>query len=98
MFGGVGFMLNGNMVLGTFRSALLVRVGKERNAQALKLPGARAFEMRGRPVEGYVMVEQSSLGGDALKEWVQLAFSYVRTLPPKSPKSDPKAKKRGRRS
>ena len=97
MFGGVGFMLNGNMVVGTFRDALLARVGKERNAQALKLPGARAFEMRGRPVEGYVMVEQSSLGGDALNDWVRLAVSYVRTLPPKPSKPEPKVKKGGKK-
>ena len=96
MFGGVGFMLNGNMAVGTFRNALLVRVGKERNAQALQRSGARAFEMRGRPVEGYIMIEQSDLGGDALKEWVHLAISYVRTLPPKAPKSKPNATK-GRR-
>jgi len=93
MFGGVGFMLDGNMVAGTFRDALLVRVGKDRNAQALTRPGARAMEMRGRPVEGYVMVDQSSLDDAALAGWLRLALAYVRTLPPKPSKSKPGRKK-----
>jgi TfoX/Sxy family transcriptional regulator of competence genes len=44
MFGGTGFMLNGNMVAGTFRQGLLLRVGKDRLAQALKLKGTRQME------------------------------------------------------
>ena len=97
MFGGVGFMLDGNMVAGTFRDALLVRVGKDRNAQALTRPGARPMEMRGRPLAGYIMVDQSSLDDPALKEWVGLALAYVRTLPPKPSESKPERKKGGRK-
>src|SRR5229473_266130 len=48
MFGGLCFMLNGNMVAGTSRRGLLVRVGKDRHAQALARPGARPMEMSGR--------------------------------------------------
>jgi len=97
MFGGVGFMLDGNMVAGTFRDALLVRVGKDRSAQALMRPGARPIEMRGRPLAGYIMVDQSSLDDAALKEWVGLALAHVRTLPPKPSKSKPERKKGGRK-
>jgi TfoX/Sxy family transcriptional regulator of competence genes len=89
MFGGVGFMLDGNMVAGTFRNALLVRVGKERNAEALRRPGARPMEMRGRPLDGYVMVDRSSLNGKALADWIGLARAYVQTLPAKSAKAKP---------
>ena len=49
MFGGLCFMLNGNMVAGTSRRGLLVRVGKDRYAQALARPGAKPMEMSGRP-------------------------------------------------
>jgi TfoX/Sxy family transcriptional regulator of competence genes len=55
MFGGVCFMLNGNMVAGTLRNELLVRVGKEGNDAALRRPHARQMEMS-RPAPGYVIV------------------------------------------
>lgn len=96
MFGGIGFMLDGHMVAGTFRNGLLVRVGKERNDEALRRPGARPMEMRARPLAGYVMVDPASLGDGALKEWIRLAMSHVRTLPPKPAKSKSVRKKGGR--
>lgn len=69
---------------------------KERNEQALKRAGARPMEMRGRPLACYVMVDRSSLGDGAVAEWVHLAMSYVRTLPPKPAKSKSRRKKGGR--
>lgn len=89
MFGGVGFMLDGNMTAGTFRNALLVRVGKERNAEALRRPGARPMEMRGRPLDGYVMVDRAALDDKALVSWIALARAYVRTLPSKPANAKP---------
>jgi TfoX/Sxy family transcriptional regulator of competence genes len=97
MFGGTGFMLDGNMVAGTFRGGLLVRVGKEHHRAALARPGAGPMVMRGKPIEGYVLVDGKALGAAAMREWVELALGYVRTLPPKSPK--PKtARKKGVRT
>ena len=89
MFGGIGFMLNGNMVAGTFRDQLLVRVGKDQNDEALKRPGARPMEMRGRPFAGYVMVDPASLSDGTLGDWIGLALAHVRTLPPKATKPKP---------
>ena len=97
MFGGVGFMLDGNMIAGTFRNALLVRVGKERNAEALRRPGARPMEMRGRPLDGYVMVDRTVLNNKALAEWIALARAYVQTLPSKPAKPKPVKPKQGKR-
>ena len=57
MFGGVGFMLNGNMLAGTSKRGLLLRIGKERHAEAVAEPGMRAMEQRGRVMEGYVYEE-----------------------------------------
>jgi TfoX/Sxy family transcriptional regulator of competence genes len=57
MFGGIGFMLNGNMVAGTSTRGLLLRVGKERHAETVAEPGMRAMEQRGRVMEGYVYEE-----------------------------------------
>jgi TfoX/Sxy family transcriptional regulator of competence genes len=86
MFGGTGFMLNGNMVAGTFRDGLLVRVGKEQHRAALARPGAGPMVMRGKPIEGYILVDGEGLRASAVEDWVQLALTHVRTLPPKSPK------------
>ena len=54
MFGGTGFMLNGNLVAAVSKRGLLLRVGKDRHRDALAWPGARPMEMRGRTMEGYV--------------------------------------------
>lgn len=97
MFGGTGFMLDGNMVAGTFRDGLLVRVGKERHAEALARAGAGPMLMRGRPIEGYVLIDGKSLGAAAVASWVQLALAFVRTLPPKSPKPMTARKKGAKR-
>src|SRR5262245_16865881 len=68
MFGGVCFMLNGNMVVGTLRNELLVRVGKDANDAALRRPHARQMEMS-RPAPGYVIVANAGTDRDAdLKE------------------------------
>ena len=89
MFGGIGFMLNGNLMAGASKRGLLLRVGKDRQADALKRPGARPMEMRGRTMEGYVYVDPPALTDGPLKTWLQMALSFVQTLPPKTPKPKP---------
>ena len=84
MFGGVGLMLNGNMIAGASKRGLLLRVGKENHAMALARPGARSMEMRGRPVEGYIRLDPGGLNDAALRDWLKLALAFVQTLPPKS--------------
>jgi hypothetical protein len=54
MFGGLCFMLNGNMVAGTSNRGLLVCVGRDRHSDALARPGAKPMEMAGRPMAGYI--------------------------------------------
>jgi TfoX/Sxy family transcriptional regulator of competence genes len=91
MFGGVGFMLNGNMLVATSKRGLLARVGKDVQAAALARPGARIMEMRGRVMQGYVSIEPSALTKVSIASWLGLARAFVETLPPKS-----KAKEKGR--
>ena len=93
MFGGLCFMLNGNMVAGTSRHGLLVRVGKDQHAHALARPGAKPMEMTGRPMEGYIFVDPPPRDEQALREWLELAIAFVNTLPPKLPKSKPRRTK-----
>ena len=88
MFGGLCFMLNGNMVAGTSTRGLMVRVGKERQADALVRPGAKRMEMTGRPMEGYIFVDPPPSDDRSLQDWLALAVAFVKTLPPKLPKSE----------
>jgi TfoX/Sxy family transcriptional regulator of competence genes len=85
MFGGIGFMLNGNMFATASKRGLLVRVGKEGQQDALARPGARPMIMRGRAIEGYVYVDPLALNDRSVAAWLQLALAFVRSLPPKDP-------------
>jgi TfoX/Sxy family transcriptional regulator of competence genes len=93
MFGGLCFMLNGNMVAGTSKRGLLVRVGKDQHSNALARPGAKRMEMTGRPMEGYIFVDPPPRDDRSLQEWLALAVAFVKTLPPKLPKSKPRRTK-----
>ena len=93
MFGGLCFMLNGNMVAGTSKRGLLVRVGKDQQSNALARPGAKPMEMTGRPMEGYIFVDPPPRDERVLRDWVDLAVAFVKTLPPKPPKSKPRRTK-----
>lgn len=84
MFGGIGFMLHGNMACGVNRDDLIVRVGRQRYEQALARPGARPFDMTGRPMRGWVAVGPDGHGSDdQLQAWVQQGVDFALTLPPK---------------
>ena len=95
MFGGIGFMLNGNLVAAASRRGLLLRVGKDRQAEALAQTGARPMAMRGRAMEGYVYVDPPGLNRQAVQSWLHLAVAHVQTLPKKADRK-PKKKKEKR--
>ena len=96
MFGGTCLMLGGNMLAGTSKRGLLVRVGKGAHRAALARPHARPMEMRGRAMEGYVFVDPEGTANDIdLRSWLDLALAYVETLPPK-PKTARGGGKNGR--
>ena len=84
MFGGVGFILNGNMACGVHKDSLIVRVGAEAYQAALDKPHARIFDITGRPMTGWVMVEPPGFEHDQdLKDWVMQGLEFARSLPPK---------------
>src|SRR5215471_14446601 len=93
MFGGIGFMLNGNLLVGASKRGLLLRVGKDAQSRALAMPGTRPMEMRGRAMEGYVYVDPPVAPG-AVREWVEMARAFVRTLPPKVKRQRQQAKRK----
>jgi TfoX/Sxy family transcriptional regulator of competence genes len=84
MFGGVAFLLDGNMAVGLSGDELMVRVGPERSEEALAQPHTRAFDMTGRPMRGWVLVGPDALGDDAaLESWVSKGVGFARSLPAK---------------
>lgn len=85
MFGGLGFMLNGNMLVGTTAAgALLVRVDPDKMDEALDRPGAYAMHMGPRVMTGFIAVDPDSLpDAAAIKSWIAYASKYVTTLPAK---------------
>jgi TfoX/Sxy family transcriptional regulator of competence genes len=94
MFGGVGFLLNGNLIAGASKRGLLLRLGKEPYAEALLSPGVTPMVMRGKEMSGYVYLDPATVDDDTLKKWLQLAISFVKTLPPKSAAAKQKQQKR----
>src|SRR3974390_2345188 len=95
MFGGLAFMLNGNMLASASKRGLMLRVGKDQAPHALARPGTRQIEMRGRPMEGYIRVDPAGLDDKNLREWLELATTFVKTLPAKTAKAKPTKRKRG---
>ena len=84
MFGGVAFLLNGNMCVGVHKSDLIVRLAAEETHAALAQPHTRRFDLTGRPMNGWILVQQSGLKTDAqLSKWVQIAAKHAGSLPPK---------------
>ncbi len=86
MFGGVGFILRGNLAVGVQGDDLIVRVGPQENDTALSKPHVRPFEgVPGRPMAGWVLVAPEGItGADALQHWVELGYTYAASLPEKT--------------
>ena len=84
MFGGVGFLLNGNMLVGVWKDSLIARLGDEQGEEALKEAHVKKFDITGRVMKGWVLVTPEGLkDDDRLKGWIQRALKFVEKLPKK---------------
>ena len=84
MFGGITWMLQGNMACGVLGDDIAVRLLPEDADRALEEPGTRRFDMTGRPARGFIVVSGGAVGGDdALARWVNAGADYALSLPPK---------------
>jgi TfoX/Sxy family transcriptional regulator of competence genes len=84
MFGGLAFMLNGNMACGVMNDDLIVRLDKERASQAFEDPHTRPFDFTGKPLGGFVVVAPAGIEDDTdLALWVKKATEFAESLPPK---------------
>jgi TfoX/Sxy family transcriptional regulator of competence genes len=84
MFGGVGFLLNGNMLVGVWKDSLIVRLGPEEDDEALKEAHVSEFDITGRSMKGWVLVApQGVKDDDQLTGWIERAVEFVGKLPAK---------------
>ena len=84
MFGCICFLVNGNALVGVWKDALIARLGPDEGEAALREPHVRAFDITGRPMRNWVAVEPEGVeSDDELKDWIQRAIKFVRTLPKK---------------
>ncbi|MEW6406968.1 MAG: TfoX/Sxy family protein [Chloroflexota bacterium] len=84
MFGGVGFLLNGNLACGVNRDDLIVRVDPEKHAKLLTRAHTRPFDMTGKPMKGWLIVEPAGCRTDKqLSAWVQEGVDFALSLPKK---------------
>ncbi len=84
MFGGIGFMLSGNMAAGVIRDELIVRLDPEEGERALDEPGVRMFDLTGRPMTGWLLVGPEATASDeGLRAWVDRGAAFAESLPPK---------------
>ena len=84
MFGGVGFLLNGNMLTGVWKDDLIVRLGPDNSDDALLEPHVREFDITGRPMKGWVLVGPEGVEeDDQLTRWIDRATKFVEKLPRK---------------
>jgi TfoX/Sxy family transcriptional regulator of competence genes len=84
MFGGIGWMLNGNMCVGVYKDFLIIRVGPERASALADEPGVGPMDITGKPMKGCLMVAPEGYEEDAaLKRYTKAAIDFVKTLPEK---------------
>ena len=84
MFGGVCHLLYGNMVCGVYKDFLILRLGEKASGEVLKRPYARPFDITGKAMKGWVMLDGAGFKTDEeLKSWLMKAKTFVKTLPPK---------------
>jgi|SRR5437016_1570802 len=85
MFGGIAFLLNGNMSCGVHRNELIVRLAPDETDAALARTHVRVFDLSGgRPMKGWILVEPPGVKADKdLAKWVETGVKYASSLPPK---------------
>lgn len=83
MFGGVGFMYNGNMCVGVHQDELIIRNNPKSTVDLTKDKNVKPFNVYGRVMKGWSLVSPAGMAGDKLKKWFELSLEFVKTLPSK---------------
>lgn len=91
MFGGVCHLISGNMFCGVYKDFLILRLGAETARRVAADPFVKPFDITGKPMKGWVMVEGSGFCNKRqLSDWLHLAKAFAETLPPKPESKDTK--------
>ena len=84
MFGGVCYLLNGNMCIGIHKESLMVRVPPEQTDELLKNKNVNVFDLTGKPMKGWLLVGKKGISDDeSLSKWILMSKEFVRKLPKK---------------
>jgi len=84
MFGGIGFLIHGNMACGVIRDDLIIRVGADNYTESLLKPHVELFDITGRAMTGWVIVKEPGYRNDQdLDSWTSQGLDYALTLPAK---------------
>lgn len=84
MFGGVGYLLSGNMAVGVHKDKLIVRVGLDGFDEKMRMPHTVPFDITGKAMKGWLMVEPGGVEGEEdLKYWIGQGVGFAQSLPPK---------------
>jgi TfoX/Sxy family transcriptional regulator of competence genes len=84
MFGGIAFLINGNMACGVHTDNLIVRLDRDDYDDALTRPGAAVFDLTGKVMKGWLLITPDALEDDAdLEGWVRQGVEFAQSLPPK---------------
>jgi hypothetical protein len=85
MFGGIGWLLNGNMCIGVYKEWLIIRVGEKEANKIIKQRHVKPMDITGKPMKGWAMVAPEGVEEDkTLEGFTALATEFVKTLPPKT--------------
>lgn len=84
MFGGIAFMIDGNMCAGVVDSKLMLRVGPDQYEICLKQKYAHEMDFTGRPMKGFIYVQKAGIESDkSLRRWLAIAYEFAGALPKK---------------
>jgi len=83
MFGGVGYLFNGNMCVGVYKNDLIIRYDPKITDNIVTDKNVRPFDITGRPMKGWSLVSSEGVKGAGLKKWFDLSLTFAKSLPPK---------------
>jgi hypothetical protein len=83
MFGGIAYLLNGNMCVGVHKDELIIRYDPQANEEVIKNKNVRPFDITGRPMKGWALVGSEGVKGNGLKKWFDISLDFAKSLPAK---------------
>ena len=83
MFGGVGYLLNGNMCVGVHKNDVIIRYDPKLTAEVTSDKYVRPFDITGRPMKGWALVSNEGVKGEGLNKWLDFSLNFVKSLPAK---------------